>query len=428
MNRRRIEISLLTGLLATGSTACAAAGHGTRVARADCDPVEYDARGLRARVEVPNRVGVELETSRQALREIDTWSEQYFAAWKTACMDYKNGAMTREEYNDEARRIRARMESVQKLSSDLQATSDPKQFDAVLRAGWQAHAPEGERLDLQLRVKVMAKRPGEAEFSVAPQGATLPSGTRIFTLVSLNAAANVTMYQLDDGAPTVLFPQPAHGQDNPVAGGTDVRIPASGYFALDDEDLGIEQLYITAQAAGAAAPESLAVGQGCGQRGLTFEPDACPRTRGLQFVADGTDFSVGAANAAGDAGVQVVYSFHHAGDPKLYGSKCPPGVDDCRGPEALRGVISSRPAKMPGNFDACPGDAVHKEMAGPQGAYERWCVDETPSGHLVDDGPYRKWRGSGQLWVHGQFQRGAKVGTWTTYDAQGQALATVDYD
>lgn len=78
-------------------------------------------------------------------------------------------------------------------------------------------------------------------------------------------------------------------------------------------------------------------------------------------------------------------------------------------------------------FEACPDDAVPKEMPGPQGSYERWCVETNAGGVLVDHGPYRRWYGNGQLWISGSMQMGQRVGTWSTFDASGSALAEVTY-
>jgi antitoxin component YwqK of YwqJK toxin-antitoxin module len=66
-------------------------------------------------------------------------------------------------------------------------------------------------------------------------------------------------------------------------------------------------------------------------------------------------------------------------------------------------------------------------MAGPGGSYERWCVEHDAGGQLVDHGPYRKWYAGGGLWVKGELDLGRRKGTWTTYDAMGGVVATVDY-
>ena len=321
------------------------------------------------------------------------------------------------------------MERFEELALRLERTQDPAEFDVTLREAWTTLAPPAEGVDLEVELTVMAKRPGEADFRVAPPGATLPSGSEIYTQVKLSESANVSFYQLDArGQRNVLFPHARMTASNPLPADAVLRIPPNGVFQLDDKDLGIEDLHVVASpdAAAAAPPERPVTGEAtCNARGLTFVADECPRPRGLVFKPTAA-VSVKAANAAAENGVHVVYSFHHVGDAKLYGKKCPDGAVKCRGVEPIHSVARQRPPSMPGNFDRCPGDAAPKEMPGPQGSYERWCVENSAAG-LVDHGPYRKWYANGQLWVTGQMQMGQRTGTWTTFDDAGGKLADVAY-
>jgi hypothetical protein len=410
------------------------AGHGSNVRRADCDTIDYQARSLSARVNVPNRIGIEIDTSKQAIREVDTWVEKYMAAWSLACKDYKNGALTREEYRDETTKIRTAMERFEELALRLEKAGSPEEFDAALRETWTAVAPPGEGADLQLELRVMAKRPGDSDFAVVPPGATLPTGTELFTLVSLASAANVQFYQVDvHGKTNVLFPDPAIAISNPLPAAQELRLPPNGVFVLDDKDLGIEDLHVLASSEAIAAAPAPAASTGggvgdCGTRGLKFVADACPKNRGLVFAAKPGSYSMKAANAAAQKGVHVVYTFHHVGDAAQYGSKCPgkPG-DKCRGVEPMKSAVARRPPQMPDNFAQCPGDSAVKEMPGPQGSYERWCVEVDAQKQLVDHGPYRKWYANGTLWVKGQLEMGRRVGTWSTFDQGGKKVAELTY-
>lgn len=412
------------------------AGHGKAVGRSDCETLDYEARSLQTRVNVANRVGIDVATSKEAIREVDERVERYFASWKTACMDYKNGALTREEYREESQRIRRAMERFEELSVRLEKAESAEEFETTLKETWNAVADASERIDVTAQMKVMAKRPGESTFSVAPPGASFPSGSELYTVVRLNEAANLQIYQVAaTGERVVLFPDPEITAKNPIPAGGEVRLPPNGVYELDDQDLGLEDLHVvvTPDPLDTSAPPTAARADlgtaDCKTRGLKFKADACPRTRGLRFKADaGNEVSLQATNAAAQRGVHLVYTFHHVGDAKTYGRKCPddPKVN-CRGVEPMRGVIDKRPPKMPGNFEACPDDAVPKEMPGPQGGYERWCVETNAGGVLVDHGPYRRWYGNGQLWISGLMQMGQRVGTWSTFDASGSALAEVTY-
>src|SRR5690606_13080616 len=126
----------------------------------------------------------------------DTWVEKYFASWSTACMDYKNGALTREEYRDETQRIRRKMERFEELAVKLEHARTPEEFQVALRETWTEVAPEGEGTGIDLELRVMAKRPGETAFAVVPPGANLPSGSELYTLLHLNTSANVQFYQV----------------------------------------------------------------------------------------------------------------------------------------------------------------------------------------------------------------------------------------
>ena len=90
-------------------------------------------------------------------------------------------------------------------------------------------------------LKVMVKKPGAADFVVAPPGVTLPTGTQLYTLLRLDGPANVQFYQVDvRGKTNVIFPDSQISLKNPLPGGQEIRLPSNGVFELDDEDLGIE--------------------------------------------------------------------------------------------------------------------------------------------------------------------------------------------
>ncbi|HEY8379070.1 MAG TPA: hypothetical protein VIK91_21405, partial [Nannocystis sp.] len=79
----------------------------------DCDAAfNYDARKVSGKISA-TKFGVEAETSVDAVREIDAAVERYTSRWRTLCMDYKNGALTQEEYRSESRALRERMEKLE---------------------------------------------------------------------------------------------------------------------------------------------------------------------------------------------------------------------------------------------------------------------------------------------------------------------------
>ena len=259
------------GLFAPGCPKTA--GHGTGVGRAECDTIDYEARNLSARVEIAGRGSVDIDTSKQAIREVDGWVEKYFAAWSTACNDYKNGALTREEYRDESSRIRQAMERFEELALRLEASKSGEEFATNLRETWTTLAPAGQGVDLSAALKVMVKRPGASDFVIAPPGVTLPTGTQLYTILRLEASANVQFYQVDvRGKTNLIFPDPQIDLKNPLPGGREIRLPSNGVFELDDKDLGIEDLHIviSADAVEPPVPDSATrvIEADCKQRGL----------------------------------------------------------------------------------------------------------------------------------------------------------------
>jgi hypothetical protein len=430
---------LATALAASVSSAgCNKEGAGTRSPRrSDCDTeVTYDARNLSTRIDAGRHGAIGFHTGKQALREVDEGAERYLSRWMTLCKDYKNGAITADDYRDESRRIRAKMEELEELALRLERAPDDTAFQETLRQVHAIMVPADLRTDLGLEVQFMARRPGESAFSVTPQGATLATGAEVYLETRLTRPAHVYVYQIDaQERLSPLFPDPRIALTNPLPAGQALRLPPEpAKFTLNDQDLGIEHVHIVASAQPINALErgQLAQGSvnaetlGCTTRGLEFDAgQACPTTRGLVYDAGARDqsseaYSVKGINAAADDTVHVVFSFHHVGQHEIY------GVKD-RGIEMMKTSTRPGPKQLEDDFDRCPGKAALKEMPAAGGAWEKWCVELNAGGVLVDHGPYRKWRSNGKLWVKGQHDLGRRTGRWTTFDANGRRVTEVDF-
>ena len=276
--------------------ACDGDGNTRNPGRADCDTdIDYNTRRLEARVDVAKYGTAALDTGKEAIREVDQNAERFMNRWKTVCKDYKNGALTREEYRDESNRIRTKMEELEQLAMLLENAGTEQEFAEVLRQAHAAVVPAESRADVSVEVQFMAKRPGEQQFTVAPPGATLATGASVYMNLSLSSVAYVYMYQIDaNGQVSPLFPHSGMTVQNPLPAGQPVQIPPGGSFTLNDKDLGIEDVHIVSSAKPIPALEnSLAqagTGQGnvdaktlqCNTRGLEYRPD-CPRSRGLVY-------------------------------------------------------------------------------------------------------------------------------------------------
>jgi len=396
---------------------------------------KYDGRKIEGSASY-GKFGAQGETSVERVREVDQAVERYTAKYLSLCNDYRNGAISQSQYGQESARLREGMHKLETLMLKLDNAQTAEQFNETLSEMRSTATVSGQNADLSLEVAVWAKVPDAAEFQVSPQGATLGSGSSLYLEVSSTAHAYLYLYQVNAaGKMTVLFPNEQIPIVNPIPAGQGVRVPHGDFtFDVDENDLGLENLHIVASAQPLAslADEAKRDESGgrvadndldCGTRALTLSaPPTCTKTRGLVLnagegrAAPRKSVSVQADDA--DDAVHVVYSFHHVGDHKKFGTKT-------RGVEMLTGEAANR--KLPEDFADCPSGAELKQMPLDGGALEKWCVEANESGAVLDHGPYRKWHANGKLWVKGDHDWGERTGTWETFADDGSSLAKATY-
>ena len=290
----------------------------------DCSTeITYDAREVKGRLNL-GKWGAEVDTANKAVRDVDQVVERYLSRWKTACRDYNGGALTREEYRDETRDLRSRMEKLDALLMKLELAPDAESYQAALRDVYVTMVPEEESTDITMEFSVMAKPAGSSSFAPAAQGATLVSGTEVYFAVYTNTEAHVYLFQeTPAGEVSVLFPNPKMPMANPLPAKQTLRVPPEpGYFQLNDKDIGEEHVYVVAskkplpqlganlQKPGVKADELV-----CNTRGLEYNPgQQCPKSRGFDYKSGGGEASkasISAAASPGDDRVVQKYSFNH---------------------------------------------------------------------------------------------------------------------
>lgn len=291
----------------------------------DCDTeIRYDARKVEGRVNV-GKFGAEAETSVAAVREVDSAVERYLSRWRTLCMDYKNGAMSPDEYRGEARSLRERMEKLESLLLVLEHAPDAESYQKALKQIYVAMVPAEQAVDLQLEFGVLAQRPGESQYSVVPPNASIATGTNVYFTLRTSAQAHVYLYQeTPSGGINVMFPHPQMPMANPLPAGKDLRIPPQpGFFTLEADGVGLEQVHVVASVEPLTRLET-ALGKqktnadelACGARDLSYNPGTpCggtqARTFGLAQPGDAPGVSMKAANTAGATSIHQIFAFQH---------------------------------------------------------------------------------------------------------------------
>jgi hypothetical protein len=291
----------------------------------DCDSeIKYDARKVAGRVDA-GKFGVQAETSIAAVREVDAAVERYTSRWRSLCMDYKNGAMTPEEYRTESRALRQRMETLETQLLVLEHAPDAASYQAALKQIYVAMVPAEQAVDLKFDLGVMARKPGEQGFTaVAPDG-SIATGTQVYFTLKTTAQAHIYLYQETPAAKVnVMFPHPQMPMANPLPADRELRIPpAPGFFTLQADGVGLEQVHVVASleplaqlATSLGKPDVSADELACGTRSLTYSPgttcdDAQARTFGLTEPGTAPGVSMTAANTAGARSIHQIFSFQH---------------------------------------------------------------------------------------------------------------------
>lgn len=291
----------------------------------DCDSeIRYDARKVAGRVDA-GKFGVEAETSIAAVREVDQAVERYSSRWRSLCMDYKNGAMTPEEYRTESRSLRERMETLETQLLVLEHAPDAASYQAALKQIYVSMVPREQAVDLKLEFGVLAQKPGEQSFTaVAPNG-SIATGTKVYFNLRTTAQAHIYLYQeTAAGKINVMFPHPQMPMANPLPAGQELRIPpAPGFFTLEADGVGLEQVHLVASlepltqlATSLSKPQPSAAELACGARDLSYNPgtacdDTQARTFGLTEPGTAPGVSMTAANTAGSRSIHQIFSFQH---------------------------------------------------------------------------------------------------------------------
>ncbi len=327
----------------------------------DCSSeVSYQGTSGEAALSVMNIASAEGKFEEKAIRRVNEQVEQFVAIQTRACRDYNACVLSRDQYRAEAADTRRRMQVLPALQQALKAAKTEEERQRALDQLYRGIVPDDRRVEeVTFQLGMIAEIPaalGGGIYSVAPGGA-IPTGAKVRFEVNVSRQAYVYIFQTTpSGEVNVLFPDPRIGTQNPVAGGSNARIPARKSFRVNSKDLGVENVYIVASAEPVAdldaalnkvksgqvntvtqdpllksvamvAPAKDA--QKCKSRALTLDADdgggatGCTRPRALELDdeesssggASGSSLSVPAGmqvrTPPGDNLIVTVFSFQH---------------------------------------------------------------------------------------------------------------------
>jgi Domain of unknown function (DUF4384) len=308
----------------------------------NCDSeVQYQATDVKGGFSVLGVGNASGGVEQKALRQMDDQTALYVAEARRLCDEYNKCVIDRDAYATRSENMRRRMAKVPELLDQVRSASGDDERRVALAKAYREIVPGEARTDLQLDFSVLAQRPGEASMQAIQQDAALPTGSHAALLVHVSRPAYVYLFEKSGhGALHMLFPDPRIALNNPIAGNS-LRIPqGNASFKLDDQDVGIESIYIVASlrpvarleaaaaTTGASTPAAAQTALGtvasidprCHTRGFSLDEDApapggCSRSRGLS-LDDGAGPSAGQASQstvteAGDDTIAMVFRFEH---------------------------------------------------------------------------------------------------------------------
>lgn len=261
--------------------------------------------------------------------------------WRRLCEEYNKCVVDRATYATRSENMRRRLAKVPELLEALKgASSDPARVSA-LSAAYDSIVPDDKRIGLETTFSVIARRPNDSSFAPAPQGATLPTETRVAFAIRVNKPAFVYIYQqTPTGKINVIFPDKRIGVANPIPA-SELRIPPGQQnYKVNDRDIGTEKVFVAASltplpkleaamvAGEADGPKQPLLAQlatmkadgSCKTRALELDegpaPAAspCPRPRGIELdtgSGSAPTASVHAKTEAGDGTIVQVFKFEH---------------------------------------------------------------------------------------------------------------------
>lgn len=333
--------------VAPGSTT--ACPDGPRIAL-DCESeISYQGVKTGGSVSVMSIGSGKASYENTAIRNVNTSLESYVATQTRLCRDYNACVLPPQEYRAEAKKTREMFEVAAHGAVAFAAASDAAAKDAVLTRLYDTVVPEDRRPeDVSIRFTLDAELPSSVGGgqTMLQTGAPLPTKARVaFKFWASRTASLYVFEKTKTGALKVLFPDPRIGTANPIPAATAVSLPSGGQrFALNAEDMGIENIYIAASvkplATLDAALQKVASGQvqnitgdpllssfssvtaappreGCRTRSLELEaasdePPCGSRGFDLSDSSAGTkEASLAARTSPGDDLIVKVFSFEH---------------------------------------------------------------------------------------------------------------------
>lgn len=323
------------------------ANPGKTIRTVNCSTVvQYDGDEFESALDVQGLAAAGIKNADVALREVSEAANDAQIQFSQTCELYNGCNLTSDEYRQRLDETQAHFRRIREQVSLLEAAQgNPEMLRAAFARLYVATVPESRVAETSLGVEFSLQARQGGQVQVIRDGQTLRTGDEVVFGLRTSKAAHVYIFQKKPtGKIDVLFPNDAiSSMRNPIPANQLVRIPPKGQvFTLDDQDLGLETIYIAASTTPLSdleaalsgvddTGESKQVAQAmdhlfdeaapeCAEqtRGLDLaEESDCGRSRGFAPKASSRDdfftdaASVQAQSAPGDDVVIRAFSFNH---------------------------------------------------------------------------------------------------------------------
>jgi len=176
----------------------------------------------------------------RASGQITDSTYQMALSLERACKDFNACILSEADYLERTNAARTALGKHMTLTGQLQAGKP------VGDQLWTNARPDLAKSRLEISYYVKAQAAGASQAVVHQSGQPLRSGDRIAFVVSPSHDAHVYLLLFSSqGEASQIFPMPEIGLTNPIPGGSQVTIPPTGSFELDDVT-GTETLHLIA--------------------------------------------------------------------------------------------------------------------------------------------------------------------------------------
>jgi hypothetical protein len=187
----------------------------------------------------------------KAVQRINEQIQRLSAEQGRLCGEYAACAIDEETFEKSTAALKARVDALPGLLEGMKSAKTYGQRKRALDEIYQGVVPAEARVEeLMFRMSMRAELPASAggkTIDVQP-GSALPTNARVAFAFEVTRDAYLYIFQkAPNGTVNVLFPDARIGTQNPLRAGAVAEIPPNGQrFRLNDQDIGLENVYIVA--------------------------------------------------------------------------------------------------------------------------------------------------------------------------------------